>query len=157
MRKRIGFLIPSANPTVEQEMYQLAPEGVSVHFQRMVARGPVGTLANLQARAASHLERMDETVEMIACVKPDVIVLAHTDRKSTRLNSSHQIISYAVFCLKKKKQLIGMSISLGLARCWVCVGSGPHRCGGRGCRGIGECTELWSFGCSYMPWYPRCH
>src|SRR5258708_26689886 len=28
------------------------------------------------------------------------------DRKSTRLNSSHQIISYAVFCLKKKKQQI---------------------------------------------------
>src|SRR5947208_14299970 len=26
------------------------------------------------------------------------------DRKSTRLNSSHQIISYAVFCLKKKSQ-----------------------------------------------------
>src|SRR5258708_16802228 len=28
---------------------------------------------------------------------------AWADRKSTRLNSSHQIISYAVFCLKKKK------------------------------------------------------
>src|SRR5258708_17199709 len=28
------------------------------------------------------------------------------DRKSTRLNSSHQIISYAVFCLKKKKKTI---------------------------------------------------
>src|SRR5258708_30141313 len=28
------------------------------------------------------------------------------DRKSTRLNSSHQIISYAVFCLKKKKTTI---------------------------------------------------
>src|SRR5258708_21737586 len=28
------------------------------------------------------------------------------DRKSTRLNSSHQIISYAVFCLKKKKELL---------------------------------------------------
>src|SRR5258708_24519135 len=27
------------------------------------------------------------------------------DRKSTRLNSSHQIISYAVFCLKKKNKL----------------------------------------------------
>src|SRR6266849_9984850 len=27
-----------------------------------------------------------------------------TDRKSTRLNSSHEWISYAVFCLKKKKQ-----------------------------------------------------
>src|SRR5438552_14504858 len=32
-----------------------------------------------------------------------VIVVVKTDRKSTRLNSSHQIISYAVFCLKKKK------------------------------------------------------
>src|SRR5258708_15256095 len=31
---------------------------------------------------------------------------AQQDRKSTRLNSSHQIISYAVFCLKKKKKLI---------------------------------------------------
>src|SRR5256885_13263115 len=29
--------------------------------------------------------------------------LAHADRKSTRLNSSHLVISYAVFCLKKKK------------------------------------------------------
>src|SRR5688500_19468198 len=28
---------------------------------------------------------------------------AHGDRKSTRLNSSHLVISYAVFCLKKKK------------------------------------------------------
>src|SRR5258708_31854086 len=28
------------------------------------------------------------------------------DRKSTRLNSSHQIISYAVFCLKKKNKII---------------------------------------------------
>src|SRR5256885_10623708 len=28
----------------------------------------------------------------------------HRDRKSTRLNSSHLVISYAVFCLKKKKQ-----------------------------------------------------
>src|SRR2546430_16854031 len=32
--------------------------------------------------------------------------VAHLDRKSTRLNSSHSQISYAVFCLKKK---IGMS------------------------------------------------
>src|SRR2546426_7549155 len=28
----------------------------------------------------------------------------HQDRKSTRLNSSHLVISYAVFCLKKKKK-----------------------------------------------------
>src|SRR5438132_2574119 len=29
----------------------------------------------------------------------------NTDRKSTRLNSSHTVISYAVFCLKKKKHI----------------------------------------------------
>src|SRR2546430_6188264 len=33
------------------------------------------------------------------------------DRKSTRLNSSHSQISYAVFCLKKKKQLMSRAIS----------------------------------------------
>src|SRR3989442_7913568 len=31
------------------------------------------------------------------------LAVAHVDRKSTRLNSSHVRISYAVFCLKKKK------------------------------------------------------
>src|SRR3712207_7101262 len=33
-----------------------------------------------------------------------VALLRHQDRKSTRLNSSHANISYAVFCLKKKKR-----------------------------------------------------
>src|SRR3712207_8993732 len=32
------------------------------------------------------------------------LVLRHADRKSTRLNSSHANISYAVFCLKKKNK-----------------------------------------------------
>src|SRR2546428_10353864 len=34
---------------------------------------------------------------------PGVLSDCHRDRKSTRLNSSHDQISYAVFCLKKKK------------------------------------------------------
>src|SRR5258708_31537929 len=38
-----------------------------------------------------------------ACVRDAAQKPKHGDRKSTRLNSSHQIISYAVFCLKKKK------------------------------------------------------
>src|SRR5256885_7567556 len=41
---------------------------------------------------------------------PTLIVFSHgrevaRDRKSTRLNSSHLVISYAVFCLKKKNEL----------------------------------------------------
>src|SRR5438034_7419997 len=35
---------------------------------------------------------------------------AAPDRKSTRLNSSHTVISYAVFCLKKKKQYTGQPV-----------------------------------------------
>src|SRR5258708_14075623 len=41
----------------------------------------------------------------VACQgQPTAIMRRILDRKSTRLNSSHQIISYAVFCLKKKKR-----------------------------------------------------
>src|SRR5256884_988423 len=39
-----------------------------------------------------------------------------TDRKSTRLNSSHGYISYAVFCLKKKNELKRQTVSGLLAR-----------------------------------------
>src|SRR5258708_18526609 len=40
------------------------------------------------------------------------LVPADPDRKSTRLNSSHQIISYAVFCLKKKKENFDCKVPL---------------------------------------------
>src|SRR5215216_7707001 len=39
-----------------------------------------------------------------AWTRSGTAVSVRADRKSTRLNSSHQIISYAVFCLKKKKK-----------------------------------------------------
>src|SRR5256885_3910724 len=37
-----------------------------------------------------------------------ILIANSTDRKSTRLNSSHLVISYAVFCLKKKKTRLSM-------------------------------------------------
>src|SRR5207253_7313637 len=43
-----------------------------------------------------------QTVDQIPTVPPETY--AQLDRKSTRLNSSHVAISYAVFCLKKKKK-----------------------------------------------------
>src|SRR5258708_25404593 len=42
--------------------------------------------------------------EWIELTVPIAAESGELDRKSTRLNSSHQIISYAVFCLKKKKK-----------------------------------------------------
>jgi maleate cis-trans isomerase len=43
-RARLGFLVPPGNPTVETEMIELAPQGVSLHFHRMMARGIGGAL-----------------------------------------------------------------------------------------------------------------
>src|SRR5205807_5871856 len=46
--------------------------------------------------------REDRAQRLVQMVVPGVEI-AVPDRKSTRLNSSHLVISYAVFCLKKKK------------------------------------------------------
>src|SRR5690625_6216906 len=45
-----------------------------------------------------------------------VLDTPHEDRKSTRLNSSHVAISYAVFCLKKKKKTGTLAVYRYIAR-----------------------------------------
>src|SRR2546426_1955740 len=62
-------------------------------------------VAELQARIAKDV---DYAFEALLQVQPDLSLKMESDleedRKSTRLNSSHLVISYAVFCLKKKKK-----------------------------------------------------
>src|SRR5215210_2523309 len=53
--------------------------------------------ADLGASATSHHLRILRALRLVRAHR------AGRDRKSTRLNSSHRCISYAVFCLKKKK------------------------------------------------------
>src|SRR3989442_8936238 len=53
--------------------------------------------AGAEARVVDARERRD-------VLEPAVFVVEEADRKSTRLNSSHVRISYAVFCLKKKNR-----------------------------------------------------
>src|SRR5256886_7598049 len=53
------------------------------------------------------------------------LVLGIEDRKSTRLNSSHSLISYAVFCLKKKSRSLqqtrhGLPEAFALQQVWIC-------------------------------------
>src|SRR5438034_7677861 len=53
------------------------------------------------ALAAPNEIAVREKMEQVVVVDP---IRTCSDRKSTRLNSSHTVISYAVFCLKKKKK-----------------------------------------------------
>jgi maleate isomerase len=77
-RARLGFLVPPGNPTVETEMIAMAPEGVSLHFHRMVAHGTPGSLSGQTERNRTMIEHIDNGIELLAMVKPDVIVVAHT-------------------------------------------------------------------------------
>jgi maleate isomerase len=77
-RGRIGFLVPPGNPTVEPEMAQLVPKGVSLHFTRMVAHGLTGAHAGQEDRNRTQIEHLPENVELLAMVRPGVIVMAHT-------------------------------------------------------------------------------
>src|SRR5256885_6523749 len=82
----------------------------------MIRRPPRSTLfpyttlfrSLLAARTEGNLLAAHQELTQLALLAPDGRVTPDTvlagDRKSTRLNSSHLVISYAVFCLKKKKQ-----------------------------------------------------
>src|SRR5205085_6238132 len=63
--------------------------------------GVTGCFIGMNAREGSEGVGRAATDSVVACVL--LVLLADVDRKSTRLNSSHSQISYAVFCLKKKR------------------------------------------------------
>src|SRR5476649_2970982 len=67
-------------------------------FFLMIRRPPRSTLFPYTTLFRSGVDDVDH----VQVVAPDHPVQMG-DRKSTRLNSSHTVISYAVFCLKKKK------------------------------------------------------
>src|SRR5258708_27727736 len=73
--------------------------GVNIDGMSAGYHGSRGVLSQIEARDRNGFLRLP-------------VPGAKLDRKSTRLNSSHQIISYAVFCLKKKTK----SSQLGMPR-----------------------------------------
>src|SRR5256885_6968582 len=72
----------------------LVAAAAHVHHEQMMARQGRGDLGDMRQRVR-RLQRRDDALLPAAQLK--------RDRKSTRLNSSHLVISYAVFCLKKKR------------------------------------------------------
>src|SRR5258708_22124023 len=86
------------NDTATTEIYTL-----SLHDALPISRGPGASRRNGRAhRRCGGGRQLRELSQPAGCDGREAA--RGLDRKSTRLNSSHQIISYAVFCLKKKKK-----------------------------------------------------
>src|SRR5256885_4095445 len=88
--------IPSDRPTLTNS-YTI-PEGekstITIDF---IKTGPISTIFGEIQLAGPYME-----MKIAGALAAQYVFSG--DRKSTRLNSSHLVISYAVFCLKKKKK-----------------------------------------------------
>src|SRR5260221_10095702 len=59
---------------------------------------------NIRLLPIGEVLKASDFISLHCSLTPETTHLINADRKSTRLNSSHTVISYAVFCLKKKKK-----------------------------------------------------
>src|SRR5699024_11350582 len=86
-----GTSINKMSPDVAMRLCKI-PIAIKVKKRPKYTSRPVNASASCTSTDKSEINRIAPTQK------------ASTDRKSTRLNSSHVSISYAVFCLKKKKK-----------------------------------------------------
>src|SRR3712207_5987658 len=117
-RQAVVFKMESHNHPSFIEPYQGAATGVGGILRDVFTMGarPIAALDSLSFGAPDHPRTRHLVAGVVAGIGgygnsfgvPTVggSVRFHPDRKSTRLNSSHANISYAVFCLKKKKNKV---------------------------------------------------
>src|SRR5256885_5944036 len=85
------------NDTATTEIYTL-----SLHDALPISRSPMRRFISKAGISVQFMPRSTSRAKYgLQC---HCLIHQHRDRKSTRLNSSHLVISYAVFCLKKKKK-----------------------------------------------------
>lgn len=79
MTTRLGVLVPAGNPTVEPELYRMAPAAVTLHFARIdSSEGTPGAHTGMERRLRGYVDALPGAVPGLAAVKPAVVVLAHT-------------------------------------------------------------------------------
>jgi maleate isomerase len=76
---RLGVLVPAGNPTIEPELYRMAPAPVTIHFARLdTLAGEPGGVDGMVERTLGYLDSLPAAARSLAAVKPAVVVLAHT-------------------------------------------------------------------------------
>src|SRR5207247_10965658 len=95
--------IPTHSPTLSlHDALPIWPPQTQIQVDDQVRSGALRTARVLPTRTAAP-DELDRPRRSRASAWRARGRCARSDRKSTRLNSSHEWISYAVFCLKKKK------------------------------------------------------
>ena len=92
-----------------QQYYRATGGDELVAAQRLLETVKDGIRAEFAKRTVVEVvseDRRGIMQDMLERATSDALTLGIGDRKSTRLNSSHALISYAVFCLKKKKKKV---------------------------------------------------
>src|SRR2546422_8295007 len=92
---RLGITYPEITEMQARAIFEAAC--------RVVSRGKKVTV-EVMIPLVALVEELRRQTEIVRRVAREVFQAEGRDRKSTRLNSSHGYISYAVFCLKKKKE-----------------------------------------------------
>src|SRR5438034_2282407 len=95
---KVRALTRVATPETETRLLAVGRQGTAAHVERIV-RGWRQVDRHAEAREAARRHAV-RALHVYQDEDGTVVI----DRKSTRLNSSHTVISYAVFCLKKKKK-----------------------------------------------------
>src|SRR3712207_8391027 len=96
------------NDTATTEIYTLSLHDALPIFGEIERAGDPHALEFARVEGAGHMRRHQSVFveavagEILGVAEIGVNAVGRADRKSTRLNSSHANISYAVFCLKKK-------------------------------------------------------
>jgi maleate isomerase len=76
---RLGVLVPAGNPTIEPELYRMAPRSLTIHFARLeTLAGEPGGVDGMERRTLGYLDSVPAATRSLAAVKPDAVVLAHT-------------------------------------------------------------------------------